>query len=132
MPKKIKRLNLLKGYKVVIKSHVVDQYMERAGVTENEARATLEAKFRNSVLVRFKPDGSEHRSEIGGSKAKRCTFVARKEGRTFVVITCYLQGPRDNWWKNEGLVKEQPESDFGEIKEQITKEMEESFQEVLR
>ena len=132
MPKKIKRLNFLKGYKVVIKSHVVDQYMERAGVTEKEARATLEAKFRNSVLVRLLPDGAEHRSEIGGSKTKRCTFVAKKKGRTFIVVTCYLQGPANNWWKNEGLVKEQQEKDFDEIATRITEEMEKSFQEVSR
>lgn len=99
MPKKIKRLNFLKGYKVVIKKHALERYMERAGVSEAEAKATLETKFRNSRLSCLRADGSELRKEVSGALNKRLTFVAKKKGRTFYVITCYLQGPRYNFWK---------------------------------
>ena len=99
MSKKIKRINFLKGYKVVIKDHALKRYMERARVSETEAKATLETKFRNSRLSCLRPDGSELRKEVSGSLNKRLTFVAQKKGRTFYVITCYLQGPRHNFWK---------------------------------
>ncbi|QJT70377.1 hypothetical protein [Microcystis phage MaeS] len=104
-----KRKDYLKGYKVVIKQHVVDRYMERAGVDEEEARTTLEKKFRDSKLTQLLPDGSERRMEVGGSLNRRLIFVAQKYGRKFVVITCYLQGARDSWWKNEGLIIEKDE-----------------------
>ena len=99
MSKKIKRIDFLKGYDVVIRKHALERYMERAGVSEAEAKATLETKFRNSRLSHLRADGSELRKEVGGTLNKRLTFVAKKKGRTFYVITCYLQGPRNNFWK---------------------------------
>lgn len=134
MPKKIKRRDYLKGYRVKVKRHVIDRYMERTGVNEIEARATIEAKFRNSSLTEMRPDGSERRMEIGGSLNKRLIFVAYKSGRTFHVITCYLQGSRKNWWKNEGLIieKETSEKEIARQKEQITEELEPFFREEVQ
>lgn len=122
--------NYIGSSKVVIKKHVIDRYMERVGVSFEEARDTLVYKFKNSRLSHLKPDGSEVRSEINRAMNKRLTFIAKKEGNTFIVITCYLQGPKDNWWKNEGLKIEQP-VDFEIIKQEITEEIATKFQEVI-
>lgn len=126
-----RRNNYVKGYKVVIRQHVVDQYMERAGVDEEEARATLERKFRDSRLTQLMNNGFERRMEKGGSLNKRCIFVAKKEGRKFIVITCYLQGKRTNWWKNKGLIKEPliTQEEFEMQKATITEELQQYFEE---
>lgn len=131
MPKKIKRRDFLKGYKVSIKQHVIDRYMERTGVGEKEARETIEVKFRNSKLTELNKGGYERRVEIKGSLNKRLIFVSKKCGHTFVVITCYLQGKRDNWWKNEGLIIEKPTflEENEEQKEMITEEITAYFEE---
>ena len=133
MRRKLKPRDYLgKGYKVVIKRHVIDRYVERSGVSREEAEATLETKFRNSRLTQLLPDGSERRMEVGGSLTKRLIFVAIKKGRTFVVITCYLQGSRNNWWKNEGLIIENdPEEDFKIKKKEITTELEQLYKEEI-
>lgn len=106
--KKKKLRDYIGPHEVVIKKHVIERYMERCGVTYNEALHTLERKFRNSKLAVVKPDGSELRAEVAGAMNKRLTFVAKKYGMKFVVITCYLQGPKRNWWKNEGLIINKP------------------------
>lgn len=120
MRKRPAKRDFLKGYKVIIKQHAVDRYMERAGVSESEARNTLEKKFRNSVLSSFKPDGAELRREVVGAKDKKLNFIAYKYNKTFVVVTCFLQGSKDNWWKNEGIIEEKPKDiSYDEITEDI-------------
>lgn len=129
MPKRPKKPNFLQGYKVVITQHVIDRYMQRAGVSEKEARDTLLTKFKNTRLTYFRKDGSEVRRELSGSLNKRLTFVAAKKGMTFHVITCYLQGPKDNYWKNEGLIVDDTPSNLAkeDIQAEITKEMTKIF-----
>jgi hypothetical protein len=129
-----RRNSYVKGYKVVIKKHVIDQYMARAGVDEEEAKSTLERKFRDSRLTQLMNKGFERRMEKGGSLDKRLIFVAKKEGRTFIVITCYLQGKRTSWWKNEGLIKEPlvAKEEFEMQKAAITEELQQYFEEEVK
>lgn len=122
--------NYVGSHKIVIKKHVVDRYVERVGVTYEEAHSTLVSKFKNSKLSHIKRDGSEVRSEVNASMNNRLTFIAKKEGSTFIVITCYLQGKKDNWWKNDGLVIDKP-VDRSEIEAKITEELLIKFQEVI-
>jgi hypothetical protein len=129
MAKNIKRRNLIGGSRVVIKQHVVDRYVERCGVSEEEARSTLVKKFKNSKLTKLKPDGSEIRKEITGSMNKRLTFISsfNRRNNTFYVFTCFLQGPRNNWWKNEGLIEEDTDNWSDNQSLEITREMAEQF-----
>ena len=101
MAKVTKRKNRLAGlgYKIVISKHAAQQYSERAGVSMNEAQSTLRTKFKDSKLVRLLPNGVEVRKELSGSLNKRLTFIAEKTGHVLFVKTCYLQGPKDNFWK---------------------------------
>lgn len=126
----LKPRNYVGDHKIIIKKHVVDRYMERVGVSYEEARSTLVKKFRNSKLSHIKRDGSEVRSEVCASMDKRLTFIAQKKGGVFIVITCYLQGKKDNWWKNEGLVIDEP-VDRSVIEAKITEELLNEFQEVI-
>lgn len=134
MTRIMKRKDFLKGYKVKIREHVIERYMERTGVSEKEARRTLERKFRDSRLTQLMKDGSEKRMERSGSLNKRLIFVAMKYQKTFVVITCYPQGARDSWWKNEGLVIEdaQTKEEYQNSLQAITEELETIFQEEVQ
>ena len=109
--------------KVNVTNHAVEQYLVRAnkmsrqhfqellansqkGDTiakkriENE-RKELEKKFRNSSLSKFLGNGKELRHELSGSMNSRCKFVALKKGNSFIVLTAYLQGKKNNVWKQE-------------------------------
>lgn len=126
MRKKQVKRNFLKGFKVIIKQHVIDQYMARAGVSEREAKETLERKFRNTYILTFKSNGAEIRKEIDGSKNKKLNFVAYKRNKTFIVVTCYLQGAKNNWWKNEGIIEvNRKEVPYDEITEELKNYFEE-------
>lgn len=128
--RKLKPRNYIAGYNVKIQNHVVERYMKRAGVSYEEAERTLMSKFRNSKLTRIKRNKSEVRKEVGGSMNKRLTFYSYFVGRTktFYVTTCFLQGPADNWWKNEGLIEEfetdaELEAKWAKQERKVTEEM---------
>ncbi|ARC72602.1 hypothetical protein [Bacillus licheniformis] len=117
----MKRKDFLKGAKVIITDHALEQYLIRAEIMtqaeyneleslankgDKDARkkldrekAILESKFRNTQLAKFLRGGVEVRREISGSKNARCTFITQKKGRLFVLITTYLQGKRTDHWK---------------------------------
>lgn len=131
--RKLKPRNYIGNAKVVIKHHVILRYMERAGVSFDsfeDARNTLIEKFRNSKLGRFQRDGSEIRQETRAAMNKRLTFVSyfNSKTNTFIVVTCYLQGSADNWWKNDGLIIKDTDEDRIN-KDEITEEMKKYFRE---
>lgn len=128
------RRDFLKGARVKISDHALKRCLVRTEVMtqeeynklkaeadsgDKEAKRTLkrerqiiEKKFRNSRLSKFLPTGAELRRERSGSKLTRCAFVAYKNGNTFTVVTAYLQGRRNDFWKlgNEKEVKLNEES----------------------
>lgn len=113
--------NFIKGAKVVVSDHALMRYLDRceiissvefwyikgkadAGCKESkqiikEERQILTRKFQNSRLTKFLKGGIEMRRELSGSKVTRCTFVAQKKGNTFILITSYLQGKKNDHWK---------------------------------
>jgi len=129
---KRKKRDFLKGAIVDISEHSLMRYLTRAEImTESEykelrvladagdkdakhrlkqERRTLERKFRNSYLAKFLDDGAEFRREKGGG-TRKLNFVAQKYGKKFVLITAYLQGSREDFWKvytydeNKGAVE---------------------------
>lgn len=134
--KKLKPRNFIGvAAKVVIRHHVVDRYAERAGVDHVTGRNTLVKKFLNSKLLKIYPDGSEKRAEVCSSMDKRLQFVAyyKPKTNTYIVVTCYLQGSKDNWWKNEGLIIEEPLSkeEYNKAMNDITEEMSTYFEEEI-
>lgn len=104
--RRVRPRNLIAGYSVVIQKHVVDRYVERTGVSRDEAEKTITKKFRNSKLDRIQRDKSEVRHEVSGAMFKRLTFISHFRNGTFYVTTCYVQGSKNDWWKNEGLIIE--------------------------
>lgn len=131
--RKLKPRNYIGGAKIVIKHHVVERYAERTGASMKTAREKLVLKFLNSKLSKLYPDGTELRAEVLASMNKRMMFVSvyKPKTNTYIVLTCYLQGKKDNWWKNDGLVIEQPISDekIIETMNDITEEMKSYFKE---
>lgn len=119
--KKRKQRDLLKGMRVNISHHALkrclirteevslERYEEMEALAKDgdkdaidwfeKKREKMERKFRNTTLAKFGQDGVEIRRETMGSKKNICTFVAKKKGRTFIVITAYLQGRREDFWK---------------------------------
>ena len=119
----MKRMNLVHGMKVNVTNHALEQYLVRANIMSREhfnellalsqqgdtqaknrlynERKELEAKFRNSSLSKFLGNNKELRHEVSGSMNRRCKFVALKKGNSFIVLTAYLQGKKNNLWKQE-------------------------------
>jgi len=119
--------NFLKGAKIVISDHALMRYLVRAQIyTQEEYNALyaeakagdkmaqkklqeekdiLKVKLQRSTLSRFLEDGIEERREVAGSKRRRCTFIVQKKGNLFILITTYLQGRRNDFWK-VGISKE--------------------------
>jgi hypothetical protein len=98
--KKTTRRNLLgSNVRIAIFDHVIDQYIDRTGVSRYEAETTIRDKFKNSKLTKFLGGNYEMRKEVSGDMNKRLTFICQKQGNLFKVRTCYLQGSRNNWWK---------------------------------
>ncbi|AGY48368.1 hypothetical protein Slash_79 [Bacillus phage Slash] len=105
------RRNFIGNVKVFMSDHAVIRFVERqnldpAGLDINAVRTEIIRKFRNSKLGGFLANGKERRYEVAGSMNERMQFICKKEecGK-YVIISCQLQGKRNDWWKNEGLVK---------------------------
>ena len=118
---KRKRKDFLKGARIVISDHALKRYIIRTeSMTEEEylevktladsgckesirtlelEKEMLEKKMRASILTKFLGKGIELRREKTGSKTKRCAFVVQKKGNLFILITTYLQGRREDFWK---------------------------------
>ena len=99
------RKNFLKGQEVRVTEHALDMFYER---TESElgrdsAIKLIKRKFKNSTLRKFFKSGKELRAEVAGSMDERLSFISIKEKNQFVIISCWLQGRKDDWWKNEGV-----------------------------
>jgi hypothetical protein len=118
---KRKRKDFLKGNSIIISEHALKRCLIRTEVmTEEEylvmkeladqgdkeaieffkaQKKTFEIKFRRSTLSKLMPSNVEKRREVGGPKPTRCVFIAEKRGRTFIMVTAYLQGRKEDFWK---------------------------------
>lgn len=118
---KRKRRDFLKGARIIISDHALKRYIIRTeSMTEEEylevkqcadngdkeairllkrEKEMLEKKMRASILTKFLEPGVELRREKTGSKTKRCAFIVQKKGNLFILITTYLQGRKEDFWK---------------------------------
>jgi len=121
------RKNFLKGARIVVSDHALMRYLVRTQIYTQEEYDTLytaaksgdkvaqkklqeeeenlKNKLRRSILSRFLEGGVEERREVTGSKDRRCVFIVQKKGNLFILITTYLQGRRNDFWKI-GMFKE--------------------------
>ncbi|AKC02704.1 hypothetical protein CPT_Stills76 [Bacillus phage Stills] len=105
------RRNYIGDIKVFMSDHAVIRFVERQnleveGLDIDATRTQIIRKFRNTKLAAFLPGSRERRYEVAGSMNERMQFICRKTASNkYIIISCQLQGKRDNWWKNEGLVK---------------------------
>ena len=71
----------------------------RAKQRLKKEREKLENKIRLSILIKIYKDGCEFRRDNRGDKRDRCQYVLKKNGNQFDVITIYIQGRKENFWK---------------------------------
>ena len=105
------RRNFIGSAKIFMSDHTVVRFVERQGLEIegldiNEVRTKIIRKFKNTQLAGFLSDGKERRYEVAGALGERMQFVCRKTpyGK-YIIISCQLQGRKNDWWKNEGLIE---------------------------
>lgn len=107
---KHRRFNNHRGRRIIIRDHVIERFIERVGVRDNETfnsiREKLVARFTKTSLKGIKKKGYEVWNEHPRIAIEnQLTFVVNMKLDKVVVITTYLTGKKDDWWKNEGLNK---------------------------